>query len=98
MELAEVIVSDFHGKDAGRKAAENFQRVFRDRQAPEESTKSDRPVGLQGGRSLREDLKNGDIRDLGPWLPLDVATTGIEKWSELLARTKRVPQPAKPSA
>jgi len=36
MRLAEEVVDDFHGADAGRKAAENFQRVFRDRQAPEE--------------------------------------------------------------
>src|SRR5260370_34291508 len=34
MKLGEEVVSDFHGSDAGRKAAENFQRVFRDRQAP----------------------------------------------------------------
>jgi tyrosyl-tRNA synthetase len=38
MRLAEEVVSGFHGADAGRKAAENFQRVFRDRQAPEEMT------------------------------------------------------------
>src|SRR5262250_657991 len=36
MKLAEEVVSGFHGADAGRKAAENFQRVFRDRLAPEE--------------------------------------------------------------
>jgi len=37
MRLAEEVVRDFQGADAGRKAAENFQRVFRDRQAPEEA-------------------------------------------------------------
>jgi tyrosyl-tRNA synthetase len=37
MRLAEQVVCDFHGADAGRKAAEHFQRVFRDRQAPEET-------------------------------------------------------------
>jgi tyrosyl-tRNA synthetase len=37
MRLAEEVVGDFHGADAGRKAAQNFQRVFRDRQAPEEA-------------------------------------------------------------
>jgi len=36
MRLAEEIVSGFHGPDSARKAAENFQRVFRDRQAPSE--------------------------------------------------------------
>jgi len=37
MRLAEELISGFHGEDAARKAAENFQRVFRDRQAPVES-------------------------------------------------------------
>jgi tyrosyl-tRNA synthetase len=37
MRLAEEVVSDFQGDEAGRKAAENFQRVFRDRQAPVEA-------------------------------------------------------------
>jgi tyrosyl-tRNA synthetase len=37
MRLAQEVVSDFHGRDAGRKAAEHFQRVFRDRQAPQET-------------------------------------------------------------
>src|SRR5438105_7525787 len=36
MRLAEEVISDFHGQAAARKAAGNFQRVFRDRQAPEE--------------------------------------------------------------
>ena len=36
MKLAEEVVSVFQGPEAGRKAAENFQRVFRDRQAPVE--------------------------------------------------------------
>jgi tyrosyl-tRNA synthetase len=37
MRLAEEVISDFHSQDAASKAAENFQRVFRDRQAPVES-------------------------------------------------------------
>jgi tyrosyl-tRNA synthetase len=37
MKLAEEVVTGFHGADAGRKAAENFQRVFRDRRAPDEA-------------------------------------------------------------
>jgi tyrosyl-tRNA synthetase len=37
MRLAEEVIAGFHGEDAARKAAENFQRVFRDRQAPEEA-------------------------------------------------------------
>jgi tyrosyl-tRNA synthetase len=37
MQLAEEVLSGFQGQEAGKKAAENFQRVFRDRQAPEEA-------------------------------------------------------------
>lgn len=37
MKLGEEIIAGFHGPDAARKAADNFQRVFRDRQAPEEA-------------------------------------------------------------
>jgi len=36
MRLGQEVVSGFQGADAGKKAAENFQRVFRDREAPTE--------------------------------------------------------------
>lgn len=39
MHLASEVVTGFHGGEAGKKAAENFQRVFRDRQAPAEAPK-----------------------------------------------------------
>src|SRR5437016_1247800 len=45
MRLAEVVISDFHGQAAARKAAENFQRVFRDRQAPVEAPVVKLPKG-----------------------------------------------------
>lgn len=45
MRLAEEVIADFHGKEAARKAAENFQRVFRDRQAPEEAPTVKLPKG-----------------------------------------------------
>src|SRR4249920_3181178 len=45
MRLAEDAVSGFHGAEAGRKAAENFQRVFSDRQAPTEAPVQKIPVG-----------------------------------------------------
>jgi tyrosyl-tRNA synthetase len=37
MRLAHEIIAGFQDEDAARKAAENFQRVFRDRQAPAEA-------------------------------------------------------------
>jgi tyrosyl-tRNA synthetase len=36
MRLGTEVIADFHGQDAATKAADNFQRVFRDRQAPTE--------------------------------------------------------------
>src|ERR1700675_4217617 len=37
MQLAREVISSFHGEEAARKAADNFQRVFVDRQAPDET-------------------------------------------------------------
>jgi tyrosyl-tRNA synthetase len=45
MLLAQEVVSGFHGESAARKAAEVFQRVFRDRQAPEEAPVKNLPAG-----------------------------------------------------
>src|SRR5271169_2858475 len=45
MQLAQEVIAGFQGKDAARKAAENFQRIFRDRQAPEEAPVRKVPVG-----------------------------------------------------
>jgi len=45
MRLAQEVISTFHGEEAARKAAENFQRVFRDRQAPEEARVEKLPKG-----------------------------------------------------
>jgi tyrosyl-tRNA synthetase len=45
MLLAQEVVSGFHGQAAAHKAAEVFQRVFRDRQAPEEAPVKNLPAG-----------------------------------------------------
>ena len=45
MRLAEEVISGFHGQAAARKAAENFQHVFRDRQAPVEAPVVKLPKG-----------------------------------------------------
>jgi len=50
MGLARRIVSDFHGSAAGTQAAEQFQRVFRDREAPEQVPAHTLPRG--GKRKL----------------------------------------------
>jgi tyrosyl-tRNA synthetase len=45
MRLAEEVITGFHGNEAAKNASENFQRVFRDRQAPEESPVQRLPRG-----------------------------------------------------
>jgi tyrosyl-tRNA synthetase len=45
MRLAQEVISGFQGQDAARKAAENFQRVFRDRQPPTEAPVVKLPKG-----------------------------------------------------
>jgi tyrosyl-tRNA synthetase len=45
MGLAQQIVADFHGAEAAKHAAEEFQRVFRDRQAPAEAPVRKIPTG-----------------------------------------------------
>jgi tyrosyl-tRNA synthetase len=45
MRLAEEVISDFQGQEAAHKAADNFQRVFRDRQAPAEALTVKLPKG-----------------------------------------------------
>jgi tyrosyl-tRNA synthetase len=44
MQLAHSIIAGFHGEDAAKKATEEFQRVFRDRQAPEEAPRRSFPI------------------------------------------------------
>jgi tyrosyl-tRNA synthetase len=39
MQLAHAIIAGFHGEDAAKKAFDGFQRVFRERQAPEQAPK-----------------------------------------------------------
>jgi tyrosyl-tRNA synthetase len=50
MELAQEVIAPFHGEEAGRKAAENFQRVFRDRLAPEEAPV--KKIAVSGAKKL----------------------------------------------
>jgi len=45
MQLAQEVIASFHSTEAARKAADNFQRVFRDRQAPEEAKMEKLPRG-----------------------------------------------------
>ena len=44
-QLAHAIVANFHGEDAAKKASDEFRRVFRDRQAPEQAPVRKLPRG-----------------------------------------------------
>jgi tyrosyl-tRNA synthetase len=84
MRLAEEVVSDFQGADAGRKAAENFQRVFRDRQAPEEM----REIHLRrtpGGFITSRRESPNMVQAITIPLPAH-----FEKWSKILAALELV--------
>jgi tyrosyl-tRNA synthetase len=78
MRLAQEVIAGFHGADAARKAAENFQRVFRNRQAPEELV----PIRIvKEGGSYFVHREKGTLSEKAR---LAVPSNGIEKWSRLL--------------
>ena len=86
MRLAQEVITCFHGDDAARKAADNFQRVFRDRQAPEEAPVFRVPAGPPrkiwdllvdaGSVSSRSEaerlIKQGGVELIGDSLPMNV--------------------------
>jgi tyrosyl-tRNA synthetase len=52
MQLAHIIIAGFHGEAEAKKALEEFQRVFRDRQAPAEIPQKKLPVGKRAVTAL----------------------------------------------
>jgi len=78
MKLGEEVVSTFHGAEAGRKAAENFQRVFRDRQAPEEMVEF---VLKPSGSTVS--VRCASNPNLDGTTIFSLSST-VEKWSRLL--------------
>jgi tyrosyl-tRNA synthetase len=89
MRLAEEVVSDFHGAEAGRKAADNFQRVFRDRQAPQEMEEiSLKPKASELVASFRTGPR------VGAEMHLTGLSTIVEKWSRLLTSLMLTPSAA----
>ena len=79
MQLAQEVIAGFHGEDPARKAAENFQHVFRDRQAPQEMKEivlKRLPMGIslrsKSGSTMSSHMASG-------------LSSGPEKWSKLLA-------------
>jgi tyrosyl-tRNA synthetase len=77
--LAQEVIVGFHGEDAARKAADNFQRVFRDRQAPEEIAQI--TITREGGGYFA----NQSSGAITAKALLTVPSNGVEKWIRLLA-------------
>ena len=84
MKLAEEVVSVFQGAEAGRKAVQNFQRVFRDRQAPAEMREI-RLKRVPGG--VMTQARTSEAVVDARTIPL---SAGITKWSKLLADLEEI--------
>lgn len=85
MRLAQEIIGQFHGKEAAKQAEQNFQRVFRNRQAPEEIPEI-RLHRLESGLQAVLPGAHGGAEEVT--LPL---TGTSEKWSRVLALLEQVP-------
>lgn len=85
MRLAQEIIAQFHGRDAAKQAADNFQRVFRNREAPEEipEIRLKRVAGGMHATFLKPGAAAEEVT-----LPL---SSGLEKWSRILALLEQVP-------
>jgi tyrosyl-tRNA synthetase len=85
MALAREIIAGFHGEAAAGKASAEFQRVFRDREAPNEvMTITVKNYGSGAFQSSRQD---GNILTTKF---LKVSSTGVEKWSRFLLELEQV--------
>jgi tyrosyl-tRNA synthetase len=85
MRLAQEIIGQFHGREAAKQAEQNFQRVFRNREAPEEIPEI-RLKRVIGG--VHAKLPKSGVMAEEMTLPL--AGTS-EKWSRVLALLEQVP-------
>jgi tyrosyl-tRNA synthetase len=86
MRLAQEIIAGFHGEDAARKAAENFQRVFRDRQTPTSMSE----IVIKPNPTLLAIQFLFDGRLVRTMDPRGLSTRQ-EKWSRLLSTLELVP-------
>jgi len=91
MRLAQEVIAGFHGEDAARKAAENFQHVFRDRQAPGEmkqfkiirmTENTVHVYELQGNITITAPYREVSAAELRKWTKILVALGQVESASE----------------
>lgn len=77
MQLAHTILAGFHGEEAAKKAADEFRRVFRERQSPSVMREHRIRRLSKGSASL---LKEGSKS----WVPLSIPSSNRDKWAKLL--------------
>ena len=87
MSLAKEIIAGFHGTDAAEKAAAEFQRVFRDRQAPEELLE----ITIEHRKDGTYFSSRWDDVDIPRTKALSISSTGNEKWNRLLYELEQAP-------
>jgi tyrosyl-tRNA synthetase len=90
MSLAREIIEGFHGAEAGEKAAAEFQRVFRDREAPEAVPEFIVHRKGLGSFDLNLPSPHRHIADMRRTKGLSVSNTGIEKWTRFLLELEQV--------
>ncbi len=86
MQLARAIIAGFHGEDSAQKASDEFQRVFRERQAPEHPVECHIGAlegGVVGFRIGTDVVVAQGIYNVGP--------TGKTKLSALLVQIADIP-------
>src|SRR5882724_7092220 len=86
MKLGQEVVSTFHGPDAAKTAADHFQRVFRDRQAPEQI--QELKVNRLGDRFIVISQTRAGLVEISQ--PHEISPIGKERWSKFLALSGHV--------
>ncbi len=79
--LAQEVISGFYNEEAAAKAAENFQRVFSDRQAPEE-IREIKVRRLSDRLIVFFETRAGKLEQSGP---CEISPIGKERWPKFLA-------------
>jgi tyrosyl-tRNA synthetase len=87
MTLAGEVVATFHGAESAKAAAEHFQRVFRDRQAPEQF--QELRVKKLGDKFISISQQRGNTNELSG--PHEISPLGKERWTKFLALSGHVP-------
>ena len=85
--LAQEVIGDFHSDEAARKAAENFKRVFSNRQAPEQVPEI--RVKKLGDRFMAISQQRGGVAEQSG--PHEISPLGKERWSKFLALAGQAP-------